>query len=73
MFSQWCGGNATSKEQTQEEVGVDDSSGTGSIFSWWTLKILSEKYFDRQKGNSSVRFGSWEKQMIEHVRCVGLA
>jgi hypothetical protein len=73
MFSQRCGGNATSKEQTQKEAGVDDSLGTGSIFCVWTLKILSEKYFDWQKGNSSVGFGSWEKQMIEHVRCVGLA
>jgi len=42
MFSQWCGGNAASKEQTQAEVGVTDSSRIGSIFYVWTLKILSD-------------------------------
>jgi hypothetical protein len=34
MLNQWCGGNATSKEQTQAEVRVADSSGIGSIFAY---------------------------------------
>jgi len=42
MFSQQCGGNATSKEQMQAEVRVADSSLIGSIFCVWTLKILSD-------------------------------
>jgi len=42
MFSQWCSGNATSKEQTQTEFRVADSSRIGSIFCVWTLKILSD-------------------------------
>jgi len=42
MFNQWCGENATSKEQTQAEVRVADSSRIGSVFCAWTLEILSD-------------------------------
>jgi hypothetical protein len=49
MFSQWCGGNATSKEQTRAEVGVTDSSRIGSIFCVWTLKILSDNILSGRK------------------------
>jgi hypothetical protein len=52
-------------------------------FMWLTVQVLAaflrmdfedpvRQNFDWQKGNSSVRFGSGEKQMIEHVVCVGL-
>jgi hypothetical protein len=41
MFNQCRGGNATGKGQREAEVRVADSSGIGSIFCVWTLKILS--------------------------------
>jgi hypothetical protein len=72
MFSQWCGGNATSKEQTRAEAGVTDSSRIGKHLLRVDFEDPVRQYFDWQKGNSSVRFGSGEKQMIKDGGCVDL-